>query len=108
VGKVLTATSASTATWQAPASITTLGTTVVNRLVTWGDTTGDTLTQASVKLDSTTFKNTSDVNLVVIDGTNAALGVGVLANVTSGSENVAVGDEALNILTTGGTNRLHA
>jgi hypothetical protein len=77
---------------------------MVNRLVTWGDTTGDTLTQASVKLDGTTFKNTSDVNLVVIDGTNAALGVGVLVNVTSGSENVAVGDKALNILTTGGTN----
>jgi hypothetical protein len=105
MGKVLTATSATTATWQDPTPpITTPGTTVANRLVTWGDTTGDTLTQASVKLDSATFKDTSDVNLIVIDGTNAALGVGVLANVTSGSENVAVGDEALNILTTGGTN----
>jgi hypothetical protein len=57
-----------------------------------------------MKMDGTTFKDTSDVNLIVTDGVNAALGVGVLGNVTSGSDNVAVGDEALNILTTGATN----
>jgi hypothetical protein len=90
-GSILTATSASTATWQAPETqIMTPGTTVLNRLVLWGDTTGDTLTQASLKFDNSIFMDTDDMNLIVVNS-NKAIGSTVLANVTSGFTNVAGG-----------------
>jgi hypothetical protein len=106
MGKVLTATSATTATWQAPAAqITTPGTTAVNRLVLWGDTTGDTLTQASMILDGTTFNATSD-NMIVIDenGPNTGIGIRTLASLTTGAANAACGEDTLNALTSGSFN----
>jgi hypothetical protein len=95
-GKVLTATSATTATWQAPAvQIITPGTIVVDRLVLWGDTTGDTLTQASMILDGTTFTNTTGDNMIVIDenGPNTGIGIRTMANITIGAANAACGED---------------
>jgi hypothetical protein len=102
-GKVLTATFAMMATWQDPtAQLTTPATTTLNKIVLWGNTTVDTLTEAS--MNGTTFKDTSNVNLIVIDGTNVTTGWDTLGSVTSGAANVAVGYEAMNILTLGRAN----
>jgi hypothetical protein len=76
-------------------------TTVANHLITWGDTTGDTLMQASVKLNSTIFKDTSDMNLIVIDETNAAIRWAIFVNIISGATNVAMSYETVNFLTSG-------
>jgi hypothetical protein len=97
VGKVLTATSASTATWQTPATpITTPGSTTVNRIILWGDTTGDTLTLASMKLVDTTFQNALDQNLITVGlgSGNTGVGLNTVANITTGISNVALGDSA--------------
>jgi hypothetical protein len=61
------------ATWQPITSITTPETIVANCLIIWRDITGDTLMLASMKMDGTIFKNTNDMNLIVIDRTNAAI-----------------------------------
>jgi hypothetical protein len=70
----------------------------------WGDTTGDTVTKASMKMDGTTFKDTSNVNLIVIDGTNVAAGWVTLGSVISRAANIALGYKAINILISGGAN----
>jgi hypothetical protein len=92
------------ATWQAPTvAITTPRTTKVNRLVLWGNTTEDTLTQATMKMDGMTFTNTSNENIIVIDqvNSNTSIGIRIFANTTTGAANVSLGDDILNALTTG-------
>jgi hypothetical protein len=106
-GKVLTTTSATTATWQAPvAQITMPGTTTLNKIVLWGDTTRDTLMQASMILDGTTFTNTTSDNMIVINenGPNTGISIKTMANITTDATNTACGEDTLNTLTSGSFN----
>jgi hypothetical protein len=57
-----------------------------------------------MKMDGTTFKDTSDISLIIIDKTNVTVGWATLVSVTSRAANVAMGYEAMNILTSGGAN----
>jgi hypothetical protein len=107
MGSVLMATSMMTATWQVPTvAITTPRTTMVNSPVLWGDITGDTLMQASIKITDMMFKNTSDKNILVIDQVhnNTCIGIRTFANVTTGGANATIDDDTLNAITTGNFN----
>jgi hypothetical protein len=100
-------TSVTAATWQAPTvAITTPGTTEINRLVLWGDTTGDTLASASMKMNGTTFTNTSDQNLITVGlgSGNTGVGLNTVANIITRISNVTVGDSAGVALTSGSSN----
>jgi hypothetical protein len=107
MGKVLTVTSATTATWQDPiAQITTPATTEVNKLVLWGDNTGDTLASASIKMSGTIFTNTSDQNLITVGlgSSNIGVGLNTVTSITTGINNIVLGDSAGDALTSGSYN----
>jgi hypothetical protein len=74
-----------------------------NRIVTW-DTTGDTLTEASIKINNLTFKNADNNNIITFDPDgfgNTGVGVAIFGDITTGIADTVMGTGMLAVLITG-------